>query len=366
MSWAACRQTTRIEDIAYSLMGIFNVFMPMLYGEGRRAFIRLQEEIIKQTEDSTIFAWEANDTGDPHINRRGIFAHSPSEFSAWKLVHIFPLDIFAIDPRRQPDTHSPPLLTSRGLVINYPVLSCTSGSCHTYLVWVASFFPKSDVNWEEPTILCIRLLKLCKSPPVFARCSSNKWETRTVADLSHFIPQTLSVVPSSVFELFPNWDMPVIPKGGEIVLFPQNNTGTRLALSRIMVAKWARWDAEDRTITWNNALISAASRSALAAIHFETERNFIIIVLGLQWHQQNLPWCLILSCRNSGDYDDTSTSMKDFNYLLNTPMKYTDRDKMMVSESESVTAAIRVAASSNPETARYVLHVELIETTPTK
>jgi hypothetical protein len=80
MSWAACRQTTRIEDIAYSLMGIFNVFMPMLYGEGRRAFIRLQEEIIKQTEDSTIFAWEANDTGDPHINRRGIFAHSPSEF----------------------------------------------------------------------------------------------------------------------------------------------------------------------------------------------------------------------------------------------------------------------------------------------
>lgn len=42
MAWAANRQATRLEDIAYSLMGIFNVNMPMLYGEGRKAFIRLQ------------------------------------------------------------------------------------------------------------------------------------------------------------------------------------------------------------------------------------------------------------------------------------------------------------------------------------
>jgi hypothetical protein len=30
-------------------MGLFNVNMPLLYGEGTRAFIRLQEEIIKGT-----------------------------------------------------------------------------------------------------------------------------------------------------------------------------------------------------------------------------------------------------------------------------------------------------------------------------
>jgi hypothetical protein len=47
MRWAARRQTTRIEDKAYSLMGIFGVNMPLLYGEGNRAFIRLQEEILK-------------------------------------------------------------------------------------------------------------------------------------------------------------------------------------------------------------------------------------------------------------------------------------------------------------------------------
>jgi len=44
MSWASNRKTMRVGDQAYCLMGISNINMPMLYGEGRRAFIRLQEE----------------------------------------------------------------------------------------------------------------------------------------------------------------------------------------------------------------------------------------------------------------------------------------------------------------------------------
>jgi hypothetical protein len=42
MSWASDRETTRAEDLAYCLLGIFAVNMPLLYGEGKRAFIRLQ------------------------------------------------------------------------------------------------------------------------------------------------------------------------------------------------------------------------------------------------------------------------------------------------------------------------------------
>lgn len=57
MSWAAKRITTRLEDRAYSLMGIFDVNMPTIYGEGDKAFIRLQEEIIKKSSDHSIFAW---------------------------------------------------------------------------------------------------------------------------------------------------------------------------------------------------------------------------------------------------------------------------------------------------------------------
>ncbi|KAL5359021.1 heterokaryon incompatibility protein-domain-containing protein [Aspergillus floccosus] len=77
MSWAAKRQTSRIEDEAYCLLGIFGVKMPLLYGEGRAAFTRLQEEIINATDDQTLFAWEQLDSGDRYT---GILAPSPLHF----------------------------------------------------------------------------------------------------------------------------------------------------------------------------------------------------------------------------------------------------------------------------------------------
>ncbi|KAH6616119.1 heterokaryon incompatibility protein-domain-containing protein [Chaetomium sp. MPI-SDFR-AT-0129] len=57
MSWAAKRITTRVEDMAYCLLGLFGIHMPLLYGEGIHAFRRLQEELLKATADQTIFAW---------------------------------------------------------------------------------------------------------------------------------------------------------------------------------------------------------------------------------------------------------------------------------------------------------------------
>ena len=57
MSWASKRVTTRTEDVAYSLLGIFGINMPLVYGEGANAFRRLQEEIIRTTHDHTLFAW---------------------------------------------------------------------------------------------------------------------------------------------------------------------------------------------------------------------------------------------------------------------------------------------------------------------
>ena len=57
MSWAARRKTTRLEDEAYSLMGLFGVNMPMLYGEGRRAFHRLQQAIMAVSSDQSILTF---------------------------------------------------------------------------------------------------------------------------------------------------------------------------------------------------------------------------------------------------------------------------------------------------------------------
>jgi len=75
MSWAARRTTTRVEDQAYSLMGLLDVNMPMLYGEGKKAFHRLQLEIIRASNDQSIFAWRPS-IGQP----LSILADDPSCF----------------------------------------------------------------------------------------------------------------------------------------------------------------------------------------------------------------------------------------------------------------------------------------------
>jgi ankyrin repeat protein len=75
MSWASKRETTRVEDLAYCLMGIFGINMPLLYGEGEMAFTRLQEEIMKVSDDHSLFAWTSRS------NSGGLLATSPAAFS---------------------------------------------------------------------------------------------------------------------------------------------------------------------------------------------------------------------------------------------------------------------------------------------
>jgi hypothetical protein len=49
MSWAETRETKRKEDRAYSLLGIFDIYMPLIYGEGaENAFSRLRDELEKR------------------------------------------------------------------------------------------------------------------------------------------------------------------------------------------------------------------------------------------------------------------------------------------------------------------------------
>jgi hypothetical protein len=86
MSWASRRQTTRVEDIACCLMGIFEVNMPMLYGEGEKALIRLQEEVLKDADDHSLFAWRETgsltDDKGPSMSSRRLLASSPAEFAS--------------------------------------------------------------------------------------------------------------------------------------------------------------------------------------------------------------------------------------------------------------------------------------------
>ncbi|KAI8630493.1 heterokaryon incompatibility protein-domain-containing protein [Xylariaceae sp. FL1651] len=90
LSWASRRETTVEEDETYSLLGLFGISLPLIYGEGRlRAFDRLQRELITVYNDDSIFAWKALQplskyfagTHQKGYNpRRGILAPSIREF----------------------------------------------------------------------------------------------------------------------------------------------------------------------------------------------------------------------------------------------------------------------------------------------
>jgi ankyrin repeat protein len=100
MSWGAKRKTTRLEDRAYCLMGIFGINMPLLYGEGERAFLRLQEEIMRISDDHSLFAWRSSD------NRGGLLATSPASFiDSHKIIQSNPFDT----------SNSPLTVSSRGI-----------------------------------------------------------------------------------------------------------------------------------------------------------------------------------------------------------------------------------------------------------
>ncbi|KAL7941453.1 heterokaryon incompatibility domain-containing protein [Trichoderma barbatum] len=109
MSWASKRITTRVEDRAYCLLGLFDISMPMLYGEGEKSFIRLQEEIMKDSSDESLFLW-TDDTADSNMTT-GLLATSPNVFQ--ESGHFFPYYDW--------EARAPFFKTNQGLQITLPL-----------------------------------------------------------------------------------------------------------------------------------------------------------------------------------------------------------------------------------------------------
>lgn len=107
MSWASRRKTSRGEDLAYCLLGLFDINMPLLYGEGaEKAFYRLQAEILKSSTDETIFAWTS-----PFPQFQGLLAAHPRCFA----------DSGDIIPNTDHTNIRPPYtITNRGLQMSIP------------------------------------------------------------------------------------------------------------------------------------------------------------------------------------------------------------------------------------------------------
>jgi hypothetical protein len=145
MSWAAKRRTTRIEDEAYCLLGIFDINMAMLYGEGDRAFVRLQEEIIKATNDQSIFAW----TGYQFENG-SLFAPRPSCFK----------NMYRIRPLYRGNNNTEFTLTNAGLDIrlllwesNKEFRKDTPGSPYCRRSLVAPLACRYEMDFSGPIAL---------------------------------------------------------------------------------------------------------------------------------------------------------------------------------------------------------------------
>ncbi|KAK7398111.1 hypothetical protein QQX98_012516 [Neonectria punicea] len=113
MSWAATRETTRVEDIAYCLLGLFDVSMPLLYGEGEKAFTRLQEQILSQSDDETIFAWNTEESLENTFY--GLLAERPASFR--NSDHLEPVSRLALG--------EPWAMTSKGLKVEFNLQECT-------------------------------------------------------------------------------------------------------------------------------------------------------------------------------------------------------------------------------------------------
>ena len=118
MSWSTRRVTSRAEDGVYYLLGLFGVNMPLLYGEGQRAFFRLQEEIIKYNDDHSIFTWSMRE-----IKFSGLLAPSPAYFSK----------CYSIVLRESLNERGPFAMTNRGLSIR---LKITPWTADTYLAYI--------------------------------------------------------------------------------------------------------------------------------------------------------------------------------------------------------------------------------------
>jgi hypothetical protein len=169
MSWASRRQTTRIEDQSYCLLGLFGVNMPLLYGEGQKAFLRLQEEILKIEEDYTLFTWYP--ASHDRISNEGLLAREPSDFNTLGKDSQIPGVKFPERLYRNPfalftesDSHLPPYLTSRGLRISLPLMPAKQIS----RFWACLTLVSLDHEYSH--MLCVPLHLIERGADIYERC----------------------------------------------------------------------------------------------------------------------------------------------------------------------------------------------------
>jgi len=173
ISWVSRRKATPIEDIAYCLLGIFSVNMPMLYGEGERSFIRLQQDIIRDSDDQSIFAWQNRDA---HRNIcDGLLARSPKYFvDSSDFVPLPLLDDGAF-------AHSLYAFTNKGLQITFNVEPLDNGC---YRIPLGCYITAQRNN-AAPSMVCVYLQQVSPDSKQFVRVFTNQYPIKSGVYTEH-------------------------------------------------------------------------------------------------------------------------------------------------------------------------------------
>jgi hypothetical protein len=330
LSWAASRTTTRIEDAAYCLLGLFQVHMPLLYGEGERALIRLQEEILKKTEDYTLLARGA-DNIIHSIKNKNALASTLSEFNRSSALSLRYSDL-VLDRHTWTDawtlgdvtTDVTPTLTAKGLHICLPLLKDSRDVYHAHL------YCRSIATGE---LLCILLRRDQNEAPEANRFERMHPQSRGFRTYS-FLPaaQLESFTLTRIFihqkqEAPPNllsWlPTKVILEASATVgsVHPQNYSIS------------TSWGSSTQSLPWKTEATQIHSSHARVLFHFtdqESGGEFMVVFGREAWNF----WCCILLQDESplkvSSYEgsDPWNAWKPYEHFV--PIKFVDRATRVV------------------------------------
>lgn len=149
MSRVSRRQTSREEDMAYCLLGLFDINMSLIYGEGQNAFFRLQREIIQRTSDEIILAWK-----EYNVKTSGLLARHPSAFA--QSGDILPIPVKGWGGYARP----PWRMTNMGLKLVLDVENHIHSSGHTqrFPRWGTTFWACAKRQYPDtPVALNLRV-----------------------------------------------------------------------------------------------------------------------------------------------------------------------------------------------------------------
>lgn len=397
ISWASARQTTREEDMAYCLLGLFGVNMPLLYGEGHKSFLRLQEQILKQEEDYSLFTWTLqHDCGE---SLTGFLASSPREFTKLVPGHLQPPTRVGIFNQKgeflahddNPATfashfgdfgadydvpHSknyeglqkysmqsgdtkyrskqPPELTSRGLRISLPVLRRRHPGSPT-VAWVYCGL--------NERLLCIGI-RPCAAPAnlLHGRHAAPWLVTVDKSTLVDFVLEDLIVHPNGLIEgnmtdrkgLEPSLASPSSSWGRLRVFAPGNEMFTTYVISAYPLSRWSLDEF------FFDGAAKEIGTVMVECVYGERTTHFVVCC-GIR---DDHPWCTLQEVPRTQPTEEAANYLAEYHDDVSN-----DRIGMLVRSSDRAavrslriartvfTAAIRRTPTSKAQTHVYSLYV---------